>query len=331
MCSGNPPQATRIFPPLPGGPEARWRAKQLALFRDPQLPSRLRDWLETEALPTDLVALSLGLTEGQFRQWCVHLGVPLVARSLGNEPRVWNPDTCRLRPMPSEEWRAQPVGWVTQRVTEATSRHPERLQREASERAPAPNAREQDPDFVLSLRMLVVREQYAFADIGLMFGVTGERVRQWCNRFQIRPADEAHRGMHAVRVWDDETHRFRPIGRGAFREAERAARRAEREANRRQRQAALEDQLRPRMIEQLRDAEARQGAMLSLPEMWEAISGTRISGPAASPRAQRELAKAWGDQKNRGDAIRAMRAGAGFPARRAIVRESGVARPLTSS
>jgi hypothetical protein len=75
-----------------------------------------------------------------------------------------------------------------------------------------PVARASDPDFVPSLRLLVERERYSLHDIGMMFDVSRERVRQWCERNAIVHPDD-WRGLHMVRVWDDYSHRFVPITR----------------------------------------------------------------------------------------------------------------------
>lgn len=70
------------------------------------------------------------------------------------------------------------------------------------------------PGFVESLRLLVVREQYTDSDIGLMFGVTRERIRQLVSEHQIAadPSRSQTRTHKRVRVWDDDANCFRPVG-----------------------------------------------------------------------------------------------------------------------
>lgn len=50
-----------------------------------------------------------------------------------------------------------------------------------------------------------LRDQgYTFDDIGLMFGVSRERVHQWCGRYNVSGLTPAGR----PRQWNDDTHRF---------------------------------------------------------------------------------------------------------------------------
>lgn len=91
------------------------------------------------------------------------------------------------------------------------------------------------PEFVPSLRVLVEREQYADCDIGPMFGVSRERVRQWRNQYGITRDDRGGRGLNAVRVWDDQINRFRPVRRGVVIAEGKARRRSEKSASRVQR------------------------------------------------------------------------------------------------
>lgn len=78
---------------------------------------------------------------------------------------------------------------------------------------PPQASRADNPDFLPSLRLLICREQYSLTDVGLMFGVSRERVRQWCRRHGIEHPETngTRRGLYAVRIWDDTTHTFRPI------------------------------------------------------------------------------------------------------------------------
>ena len=59
------------------------------------------------------------------------------------------------------------------------------------------------PEFVEALLTLLVDEEYGLTDVGLMFGVSRERVRQWAERLGI---DTIHAGSQ--RVWDEAEGRF---------------------------------------------------------------------------------------------------------------------------
>ena len=89
------------------------------------------------------------------------------------------------------------------------------------------------PGFEESLRLLVYAERYATEDIGMMFGVSRQRVDQWLEaRGIVHPDPPYQRGSLMVRVWDDVACRFRPVRRRLV-EAERRVRdRVEREAAR---------------------------------------------------------------------------------------------------
>lgn len=53
--------------------------------------------------------------------------------------------------------------------------------------------------------------------VGLMFGVSRERIRQLAGRVGVAVPFTGGRGLYAVRIWDDSAHRFRPVGRGVLR------------------------------------------------------------------------------------------------------------------
>jgi hypothetical protein len=94
-------------------------------------------------------------------------------------------------------------------------------------------ARHADPDFVPSLRLLVERERYSLLDIGLMFGVSRERARQWCVRYGIVHPDSGHaRGFFARRIWNDALNRFEPFPTSLLRRDRIAEQRRERNAAR---------------------------------------------------------------------------------------------------
>jgi hypothetical protein len=111
------------------------------------------------------------------------------------------------------------------------------------------------PGFAQSLRLLVERERYSLHDIGLMFGVSHQRIDQLCDRFGIRHPDRSdERGRYAMRIWDDREHRFRPVVKRVLNESrrqrERAAKRAARNQfwrERRQRIVVATDELRARL------------------------------------------------------------------------------------
>ncbi len=67
------------------------------------------------------------------------------------------------------------------------------------------------PGFVDSLRLLLVDERYAAIDVALMFGVSRERIRQLCFTHGIKQPLRWKSGLHATRLWDDATNRFRPV------------------------------------------------------------------------------------------------------------------------
>jgi hypothetical protein len=65
-------------------------------------------------------------------------------------------------------------------------------------------------DFADSVRLLIEREEYSQTDIGMMFGVSRERVRQWCKVLGIKLKTKG-RGLKSVRVWDDFQNCFKPF------------------------------------------------------------------------------------------------------------------------
>lgn len=99
------------------------------------------------------------------------------------------------------------------------------------------------PGFEASLRLLIEREQYSLTDIAAMYGVSRERIRQLCARFAI--ASPSLPGLHAMRVWDDQHHRFIPVPRAAYQHgvavADVRTRREQRHARRQARQQRVVD------------------------------------------------------------------------------------------
>lgn len=66
------------------------------------------------------------------------------------------------------------------------------------------------PGFAESLRLLLVEEEYTLEDVGQMFGVTRERIRQIANKLGITTR-AMNGGLKSVRLWQDNEHRFRPV------------------------------------------------------------------------------------------------------------------------
>lgn len=66
------------------------------------------------------------------------------------------------------------------------------------------------PGFAESLRLLVESERYSLSDIGMMFGVSRERVRQLCERLGIDTPKNVAVGLFQYREWNDSLHRFVP-------------------------------------------------------------------------------------------------------------------------
>ncbi len=65
------------------------------------------------------------------------------------------------------------------------------------------------PEFADSLRLLLVDQGYSFTDVGTMFGVSRERVRQWAGALGIQ---KRHGQGSDMRVWDRKAGRFRTVG-----------------------------------------------------------------------------------------------------------------------
>jgi hypothetical protein len=133
----------------------------------------------------------------------------------------------------------------------------------------APNCpRSAHPHFDESLRRLVVEERFALTDVGMMFGVSRERVRQWCVARGI--PTPGHRGGAACRVWDDQAHRFVGSTKGELRRLARATRREARLTQR----AARHQEMQARIIA-LRDAVGRRD--LTVQEIAAVVFGRPVS------------------------------------------------------
>jgi hypothetical protein len=98
------------------------------------------------------------------------------------------------------------------------------------------------PGFAESLRILLVEERYTCSEVGMMFGVSRERVRQWRRALGIAP----ERGPW-TRVWVEADQRFRPIGR---------------RGERREKQPHVAARIADRLVQRREDAAARRVAVL---------------------------------------------------------------------
>lgn len=129
------------------------------------------------------------------------------------------------------------------------------------------------PGFVESLRLLVEREKYSLLDIGLMFGITREYVRQLCGRNGIATPPRGNvSGVSArvVREWDDERHCFRPVpiaGHGVMTRVLIAE-------ERRDVRSLVREGYRSHMVAAV--ASLRDRPFVTYAEAWRAISGRTI-------------------------------------------------------
>ena len=128
------------------------------------------------------------------------------------------------------------------------------------------------PGFIESLRILREDECYALVDIGRMFGVSRERVRQWCRVYQIGPPKFAGR----FRYWDDSTMRFRPVGCREHEQQQRLLHRQQQQACRAQRRVRLATIIRG-LARELQRAPTLQ-------EILEAYYGRAIPSHQCAPR-----------------------------------------------
>lgn len=80
------------------------------------------------------------------------------------------------------------------------------------------------PNFDVTLRQLVEQEKFPLRDIGDMFGVSYERIRQLQTRFNIASANP--RGKSVARIWDDSANCFVTVDSKVLTQARQAKRRA---------------------------------------------------------------------------------------------------------
>jgi hypothetical protein len=117
------------------------------------------------------------------------------------------------------------------------------------------------PGFVPSLRRLVDMG-YGHTDIGLMFGLSRERIRQWCDRFGIAHPNPSGKGS-LPRFWCDEHSRFESVDPKELNAAQRRVRARARRLG----WWAQKEQTRARQVEALRALHASLGHSPTLLEM----------------------------------------------------------------
>lgn len=137
-------------------------------------------------------------------------------------------------------------------------------------------ARHDNPEFVPSLRLLVCREEYSLTDIGLIFGVSRERVRQWCVKYRIEhPAGRlgpmTGHGQTFRRMWDSSSNRFRPIRVRDINRARQERKTAARIDDLRARQSVR----RERIIRTVRNLAATLGRPPGVQELGRALTHGR--------------------------------------------------------
>lgn len=164
------------------------------------------------------------------------------------------------------------------------------------------------PGFTESLRLLVQRERYSFHDIGLMFGVSRERVRQWCEARNISHPDEmGQRGMMCVRLWNAELSCFEPRSRGWWTK-EQKRRRADRQ---RRAMEEIRRQRRERLVATVKGLKAKLGRDPLMREIWEVIDGRRVPKQGITSRILYEFDSVTRSSKIR---LRAFRVATGTAA-----------------
>lgn len=77
------------------------------------------------------------------------------------------------------------------------------------------STRNRRDELVASLRLLMEVQEYSATDVGLMFGRSRERVRQWCAEYGVEQRG-LRRGTN-TRRWNDEQNCFEPVPGGGIR------------------------------------------------------------------------------------------------------------------
>lgn len=125
-----------------------------------------------------------------------------------------------------------------------------------------------NPELEPSLRLLLEEQRYSITDVGMMFGISRERVRQWAVKFGIQQ-NGYHRHNHS-RVWDDERNTFRPVLAPEYHATMKAIPRQ----RKRQERIARHEAARARIVAVLKACAERLGRTPTVIEAWEAVSGT---------------------------------------------------------
>lgn len=127
-----------------------------------------------------------------------------------------------------------------------------------------------DRDAVLDSVQLLYDYGYSLEDIGTMFGVTREAVRQWFQQFGL---DRHEGGGACLRLWDDDLACFVPVEPDEYRAAQRGATRESRMAKRAAR--------RKEIVEAARRVYARVGRPVTLNEVAEE-AGCSTANPSVT-------------------------------------------------
>jgi len=81
------------------------------------------------------------------------------------------------------------------------------------------------PGFRESLELLRHDQEFSLDDIGMMFNVSRERIRQLLAR-EGRSGSIASPGLNSIRCWDDTLHQFRPVSKRVLKDKKRCERMA---------------------------------------------------------------------------------------------------------
>lgn len=152
------------------------------------------------------------------------------------------------------------------------------------------------PGFEASLRLLIEVQQYSVTDVGMMFNVSRERMRQLCNVYKVQcPGKKGSKGLNAVRIWDDNENQFKPYSRKEINDSIRSEQQAQREYNsqktRAERRAAI-----AQAYYALRN---ELGTTPTIHQWAERVRGKPLAKNAAGPT----LVNYWGAE---GGAVRGM-------------------------